>query len=71
MCDILSLMNKQTTKCPKCGGKATSTYEPPYQEYAGASVQGGYYYVECPCGHEDIQKTSLQDYNWQENTRGW
>jgi len=71
MCDILSLMNKQTTKCPKCGGKATQTYEPPYQEYAGASVQGGYYYVECPCGHEGTQKVGLQDYNWQENTRGW
>jgi hypothetical protein len=34
-------------------------------------VQGGYYYVECACGHEGTQKASLQDYNWQENTRGW
>jgi len=63
--------NTTTIKCPKCGGKATSTYEPPYQEYAGASVQGGYYFVECACGHESFERASLDDYNWQENTRGW
>jgi hypothetical protein len=64
-------MTNNTTKCPKCGGNATRTYEPPYQEYAGASVQGGYYYVECSCGHEGHEKADLSDYDYMENTRGW
>jgi hypothetical protein len=64
-------MTNNTTKCPKCGGNAKRTYEPPYQEYAGASVQGGYYYVECACGHEGHEKADLSDYNYSENTRGW
>jgi predicted nucleic-acid-binding Zn-ribbon protein len=63
---------ENTIQCPDCGLKATRGYEPPYQEYPGASAQGGYYYVCCDeCGYADIERDSLDDHNWQENTRGW
>jgi hypothetical protein len=61
----------ETTKCPSCGAKATRTYSAPYQEYPGAGLQGGYYFIECPCGHEEIEEADLSNYNWRENTRGW
>ena len=70
VCYAVSMTKK--CKCPECGGnKATSTWNAPYQEYAGASVQGGYYWVECPCGHEDIVKGDLSNFNYSENRRGW
>lgn len=69
MCYSLNMTD--TIKCPSCGGEAASTWNPPYQEYAGASVQDGYYWVECSCGHEDIVMGDLSDFNYRENTRGW
>jgi len=66
------LMKAKTNKCPKCGGKCKSTYEAPYQEYAGASVQGGYYYIMCAkCGHEATINADLSGFNYRENRRGW
>lgn len=66
-------MSKTLPKnCPDCGGKVNSSYSPAYQEYAGASVQGGYTYVECiGCGWNDIIDEDLSDFNFQENRRGW
>lgn len=71
LCYAVSMTEK--CKCPECGGKkATSTWNPPYQEYAGASVQGGYSYIECPdCGLEDIVRGDLSNFNYRENRRGW
>jgi hypothetical protein len=63
--------NTETVTCPKCAEKATRTYSPPYQEYAGAGIQGGYYFTECACGYEGIDNADLSNYNVQENTRGW
>lgn len=58
-------------KCGQCGAAVTLQHEPAFQEYPGASVQGGYDYYECAkCGHCDTQ-TNLGGYNVRENTRGW
>lgn len=62
------------TKCPECGGKIETEYSAPYQEYAGASVQGGYTYACCytiTCGWDDHFKGDLSDFSFRENTRGW
>jgi hypothetical protein len=68
----LTLEDKNNTvNCPKCGGNATRTYNPPYQEYPGASVQDGDFFVECPCGYENIEPADLSNFNYRENTRGW
>lgn len=66
------MANKTTRrKCPKCGAKVNTTYEAPYQEYAGASAQGGYYYHQCSkCGWEDTVD-DIGDFSFRENTRGW
>ena len=62
----------KNTKCEECGAEVKWTYEPAYQEYRGASVQGGYHYGCCQqCGWDDIQKGDLSDFNFRENTRGW
>jgi len=64
--------NQYNVKCPECREAAIATYEPPYQEYAGASVQGGQTFIECPsCGFEDHVKSDLSDFNFAENRRGW
>lgn len=57
-------------QCGECGASVKMSYESPYQEYPGASVQGGYWYYQCKCGHSDIQK-DLGGYRIIENTRGW
>ena len=59
-------------KCPTCGSSVKRTWEAPHQEYAGASVQGGYWFLECrKCDWCDTQKGSLSGYSIRENTRGW
>ena len=63
-------MTKHET-CPDCNAKLNWTYEPPYQEYAGAKVWGGYFSAECACGWEGDAKGDLSNYSVQENTRGW
>jgi len=64
--------NTHTIKCPKCDNAADATYEPPYQEYAGGSVQGGETFVMCEhCGHEDFISRDLSSFNFAENRRGW
>lgn len=59
--------------CPKCGSSDfIKTYEPAYQEYPGAGVQGGYYYLCCnSCDYEDTQDADLSGFNFRENRRGW
>ena len=58
-------------KCPDCGVTLEMRYEVPWQEYPGASVQGGTTSYECEkCGYykqeqEDVSKCG------QENHRGW
>jgi hypothetical protein len=63
-------MENQDCKCSECGAVVTVEYERPYQEYAGAAVQGGYEWYECSCGHYST-KTALWGYNIRENKRGW
>ena len=64
--------NTHKEKCPECGEQASADYCPPYQEYPGASVQGGYTYINCEhCGLEDTINADLSDFNYSENTRGW
>jgi hypothetical protein len=57
--------------CPDCEAKLEWSYEPPYQEYAGAKVWGGIFSAECECGWEGDAKGDLEGYNVRENTRGW
>jgi len=66
------MKNALATPCPSCGLTANLTHEPAYQEYPGASLQGGYEFLECPnCGLEEITKADLSDFQYAENTRGW
>lgn len=66
------LMSKEHIQCPECGGKTTREYTPAYQEYPGASTQGGYHAVTCAdCDYCDIEYADLSDFNYRENTRGW
>jgi hypothetical protein len=76
LCDLCYyvFMSNNTTKCkcPECGGKTTRTYAPAYQEYPGASTQGGYHAVSCAdCDYCDIEYADLSNFNYRENTRGW
>lgn len=58
--------------CPECGEKVMVEHEAPYQEYAGASVQGGSTYYFCEkCGWEESVADDLSDFHYRENTRGW
>lgn len=61
----------QQTTCPDCNAKLNWRYEPPYQEYRGGKVWGGNYSADCECGWEGDEKGDLENYNVQENTRGW
>lgn len=61
----------QQTTCPDCNAKLNWRYEPPYQEYRGGKVWGGNYSADCECGWEGDEKGGLENYNVQENTRGW
>ncbi len=62
---------KLPTECPECAAKVAASYERPYQEYPGASVQGGYHFCECEkCGWNDIFR-DVRGYDVRENTRGW
>ena len=63
-------MKTDPCKCSECGTAVVVEYERPYQEYAGASVQGGYEWYQCECGHHSTQ-TAMRGYNIRENKRGW
>lgn len=68
---IAPVSSEPKGKCGQCGATVTLKHEAAYQEYAGASVQGGYDYYACAkCGHEDTI-TNWRGYNVRENTRGW
>ena len=56
--------------CANCGASVTLAHEPAFQEYPGASVQGGYDWYDCACGHHSTE-TNLRGFNIRENTRGW
>jgi transcription elongation factor Elf1 len=63
---------EETFNCTNCGNEVETSYTPAYQEYPGAGVQGGYHYFDCKaCGHDDIIKADLSNFNYRENTRGW
>ena len=64
-------MENQDCKCSECGAVVAVEYERPYQEYAGASVHGGYEWYECSCGHYSCTKPDLRGYSIRENKRGW
>jgi hypothetical protein len=67
-----NMNNQYNVKCPECREAAIASYEPAYQEYAGASVQGGETFIVCPsCGFEDFIKRDLSNFNFAENRRGW
>ena len=62
---------KSRCKCAKCGAAVELKHERAWQEYPGASVQGGYDWYECAkCGHYD-DTPNLGGYNIRENARGW
>ena len=56
--------------CPDCGKALSWDFDPPYQEYPGASTQGGYHYANCECGWEDSVRDT-DGFEPRENTRGW
>jgi len=65
----ITSMNKE---CRDCGTKVELEYEAPYQEYPGAHVWGGYWIGECgKCDRVMSVEDQNNDYNVQENTRGW
>jgi len=68
---VVPVTREPRAKCGQCGAVITLQHERAFQEYPGASVQGGYDYYSCAkCGHEDTI-TNWGGYSVRENTRGW
>ena len=67
----LPMIMQDKCKCKDCGAPVKWEYEAPYQEYPGARVWGGEWFVECEkCGWSDANR-DLGNYSIRENTRGW